>query len=189
MSTRKKQTWKDSLYFCTITCYDWLPLFEITDYYKQIYKWFDILKSKGIKITAYVIMPNHLHVILFLPNQSKTIDKVVSNWKRFMAYDIVNKLNDKKQFKILKKLESSVSEKEKQKGKKHQVFMPSFDAKVLITEKFIRQKLTYIHMNPVSKKWHLADEYISYPYSSAAFYENENYNGYMITHIEEVFED
>ena len=34
-------------YFCTLVCYRWLPLFEITNFYDQVYNRFDHLKTKG----------------------------------------------------------------------------------------------------------------------------------------------
>ncbi len=71
-------------------------------------------------------------------------------------------------------MEFSVREVEKQRNKKHQVFEPSFEIKELRTEKFIRQKLNYIHKNPVSGKWssgELTDDFLKYEHSSARFYE------------------
>jgi hypothetical protein len=31
-------------YFITITCFNWLPLFDIADSYDAVYKWFQYLK-------------------------------------------------------------------------------------------------------------------------------------------------
>ena len=47
----------EGLYFITFTCCQWLPLFEITDGYDTVYKWFDYLKSKNHFLKGYVIMP------------------------------------------------------------------------------------------------------------------------------------
>jgi len=52
----------------------------------------------------------------------------------------------------------------------HQVFEPSFDGKECRTEKFLRQKLDYLHMNPVRGKWNLCKSPIDYIHSSARFY-------------------
>ncbi|MEO6455590.1 MAG: hypothetical protein ABIN97_16030 [Ginsengibacter sp.] len=40
-------------YFITFTCQDWLSLFEITNSYNAVYKWFDYLKTKGHLIKSY----------------------------------------------------------------------------------------------------------------------------------------
>jgi hypothetical protein len=51
------------------------------------------------------------------------------------------------------------------------LFEESFDAKPIFTEPFLRQKLDYIHLNPVRGKWKLAEDFTRYEHSSASFYE------------------
>jgi hypothetical protein len=46
-------------------------------------------------------------------------------------------------------------------------------------------EINYIHMNPVSGKWNLVEDYTDYPYSSAAYYELGKENKY-ITHYKEL---
>ena len=79
-------------------------------------------------------------------------------------------------------LREGVDKLQSKKGKLHQVFQPSFDLKMLLTEKFLVQKINYIHKNPITKKWNLADDYRNYKYLSAGFYELEKYQGYEIEH-------
>ena len=43
----------DGTYFITFTCQHCLPLFEITNSYDAVYKWFDHLKTKGHYIKGY----------------------------------------------------------------------------------------------------------------------------------------
>ncbi len=62
--------------------------------------------------------------------------------------------------------------KEKESKKQlHKVFKDSFDGKPIFSEKFLLQKLNYIHYNPVSGKWILSNDFVSYEHSSASFYE------------------
>lgn len=104
MSTRTIHT-ESSLYFITFTCFNWLPLFQLTDSYDTVYKWFSHLKEqKNIKTTAYVIMPNHVHCILFFPSPIFSLNKIISNAKRFMAYEIINRLEATNQTEILNQL-------------------------------------------------------------------------------------
>lgn len=186
MSIKKKLEWKNVLYFCTFTCYDWIPLIDITGLYGFFYKWFDLLRTKEIKIIGYVIMPNHVHLLIFLPEHSPTIDKIIGNGKRFLAYEIVKRLKQKKNQVILQKLKDAVHVKERSKNKLHNVFEPSFDVKCIVSEKLLVQKLNYMHFNPVRGKWKLVEDYRKYPYSSAGFYEIEGYGGYRITHYLEL---
>lgn len=182
MSTRKLQIYTNMVYFCTVTCFNWLHLFKVTGIYDHIYDWFDILKGKGIKVLGYVIMPNHYHIILLLPEDKFNVHKIISNNKRFMAYEIVKRLDNSGQHRLLKLMEDGVSLSEKEKGKKHCVFEPSFDCKPIISEKFLIQKLNYIHTNPVRGKWNLVEDFRYFEHSSAGFYETNDYKGYEVTH-------
>ena len=161
-----------SMYFCTFTGYNWLHLFEQTNSYDLVYDWFTVLKKKSVDIVAYVIMPNHVHCILNFPDENFNLNKVLSNGKRFMAYQIINRLEAKNEHQTLKYLHDALSERERKKGQLHKVFKDSFDAKPVFSEKFLIQKLNYIHLNPVTGKWKLADDFSLYEHSSASFYES-----------------
>ena len=160
-----------AMYFCTFTCYQWLPLFETISGYDLVYKWFAYLNTKNVYVPAYVIMPNHVHVILYFPEPGYDLNTIISNGKRFMAYDILKRLKEAGRNDILNYLSEAVSEREAKKGQLHKVFEDSFDAKGIYTDKFFNQKLDYIHYNPVSGKWNLADDFTKYEHSSASFYE------------------
>jgi REP element-mobilizing transposase RayT len=182
MSVKRIQENKGVVYYCTITCHNWLPLFEETEFYSEIYKWFKILEAQKVLIAGYVIMPNHLHLLLFLAENAQVLNKVIANGKRFMAYEIVKRLKQLNKDDILLVLSNDVPTNEKKKGKLHQIFTPSFDAKPCFTEKFLLQKLNYIHRNPVSGKWKLVQDYRDYLHSSAKFYELNQACLYNVTH-------
>jgi len=60
-----------SMYFCSFTCYKWIPLFKYCNAADIIYNWFKVLKEKyKTDVVDYVIMPNHLHCILYLNEKS-----------------------------------------------------------------------------------------------------------------------
>ena len=88
-----------------------------------------------------------------------------------MAYDIVNSLKQQGKESLLQELQFGVQRKEKMKGKIHQVFKPSLDAKQCFNQYMIEQKLEYIHHNPVKGKWKLVNDFTEYPHLSAEFYE------------------
>ena len=73
--------------------------------------------------------------------------------------------------KTLQDLRSNLTQREINKGQKPKVFKDSFDAKPIYSDKFLFQKLDYIHGNPVKVKWTLAKDNVSYEHSSASFYE------------------
>ncbi len=98
-----------------------------------------------------------------------------------MAYELVKRLKYTKKLQILKQLEDDVTPSDKKRGKLHQVFKESFDVKAIFTVDFLLEKLHYIHLNPVSKKWQLAEDFAKYPHSSARFYESNNFENSGVT--------
>jgi hypothetical protein len=116
-------------------------------------------------------MPNHLHAIIHFNSVPFDLNTIIANGKRFMAYEIINRLEQAGNKNLLDTLHNQLTEREKKKGQLHKVFKDSFDAKAIITQAFLLQKLNYIHNNPVSGKWMLAKNFVEYEHSSASFYE------------------
>ncbi|MGN6296494.1 MAG: transposase, partial [Ginsengibacter sp.] len=87
MATKQQVSEANGVYFITVTCHGWMNLFDRADAYDAVYTWFNVLKKKGHYIPAYVIMPNHFHVLIAFSGVSTNINRVVGNGKRFMAYD------------------------------------------------------------------------------------------------------
>jgi len=154
-----------------------------------VYQWFASLKERGHEVSAYVIMPNHLHVLLYYRPYGESLNALVSNGKRFMSYGIVKRLKLGGQQQLLQSMAADVSASDRNKGQRHQVFEHSFDAKKCETLKFLQQKLDYIHGNPVSGKWNLVSAAVDYEHSSCGFYMGERNRHLLLTHFMEVEAD
>jgi REP element-mobilizing transposase RayT len=178
----------NSVYYITFTCYKWKHLFSISQAYDAVYKWFDKLYEKKISVFSYVIMPNHLHVILHFPSIPKSLNSIIGNAKRFMAYEIIKGLEKNKEFLLLEGLQSAVSKRERTKGQRHKVFEESFDAKECQSMKFILEKIIYIHHNPVRKRWQLVSDFTEYEHSSASFYEKGIKKYKRVVHLNDVLQ-
>jgi REP element-mobilizing transposase RayT len=161
----------EGIYFITFTCYKWLPLFELAQGYDVVYNFFNALKNQSHAVVGYVIMPNHLHFLLHYRG-GKTLNTVIGNGKRFMAYQLVNLLEQRGEQLLLKELSAAVSDKDRSRQKKHEIWINGFDVKECRTEKYMLQKLIYIHENPVRGKWKLCKSSLDYLHSSAPFYFN-----------------
>ena len=95
----------------------WIPLFEITNAYDTVYKWFAILKNNyKAEVVSYVIMPNHLHVILHFHDERFDLNKIIATGKRFIAYEIINRLERTGNTELLHHLKSLLTERERKKG-------------------------------------------------------------------------
>jgi hypothetical protein len=80
----------------------------------------------------------------------------------------------------LNTLKNAVRPTDRKRGKKHEVWKDTFDVKECRTEKFILQKLNYIHNNLCTGKWKLTDSSIHYPHSSASFYISGKTGGHAV---------
>ena len=84
-------------------------------------------------------------------------------------------------------LRNGVQKNERKKGKKHKVFIPSFDSKVCVGDEQVGKMLAYIHANPVKGKWNLVDDCLDYEHSSVRFYElGENHHCCDLCHFKEL---
>ena len=187
MPVRKDIPYNEGLFFITFTCYKWLPLIEQTNGYDLVYGWFDYLKKQNHRITGYVIMPNHVHVLIDFAKSIKKINTIIGDGKRFMAYEIIRRLETEGNTGTLNQLEKGVSTKDKNNGKKHEVWEESFDWKYCETVAFAYQKLIYMHNNPCAGKWNLAEEITKYEHSSARYYIAGKHASYKVTDIETIF--
>ena len=186
MPVKQNIPYAEGIFFITITCYKWLPLIELTNSYDAVYKWFDYLKSKGHYVTGYVIMPNHLHALIAFRNTGKSINKIIGDGKRFLAYEIIKQLKERGNEALIRQLQNAVEAKDQQRNKQHEVWSDSFDWKECRNRKFINQKLEYMHSNPCAGKWKLAVSPLGYKHSSAVFYATGVVSNFAITNVAEL---
>jgi len=186
MSVKTIIPYKYGTFFITFTCYKWLPLIEMTKASDVLYKWFDLLKSKGHYVNGYVIMPNHVHALISFIETKQIINTIIGNGKRFMAYEIVERLKTANELHLLNQLSSAVEQKRRENNKKHEVWELSFDWKECRGRGFSNQKLNYIHNNPCNGKWNLCESPIDYTHSSAKYYITGEQGIYSVTNIAEM---
>lgn len=211
MATKNKLFQSNEIYFLTFTILDWQPVFTSDKYANLIYKWFDYMKDNyGNKVYGYVIMPNHVHLLLKVTERSPLPPRLIQNAKRFLAYQIVAYLerqslqsfprncNEARGEHRGEPLQSSArdcngaresssrncNEADRAKellshfrhkartgyGAKHKVFKDNYDSLIIQSRKFFLEKLNYIHKNPCTEKWNLAEKPEDYRHSSAANY-------------------
>jgi hypothetical protein len=104
--------------------------------------------------------------LLYFPEMPKSLNTVIGNAKRFLAYEIIKRLQEKKAIVLLDILHAGVKKRERKKGQIHKVFEDSFDAKECHSTEFIFRNLSIClpvrsggHRNPVSKRWQLVNEF------------------------------
>ena len=108
MPVKRTIPFNSGIFFITFTCHNWLPLIDKVNGYNIIYNWFDHLKGKGHFINGYVIMPNHVHLLISFINAKQSINTIIGNGKRFMAYEIIKRLEVNNEVGLLQQLSDRV---------------------------------------------------------------------------------
>ncbi|MCK4312379.1 MAG: transposase [Candidatus Cloacimonetes bacterium] len=160
MKSRYKVVDPEGIHFVTSTIIEWIPIFIQEEALNIIINSLTFCqKEKGLKIYAYVIIPEHLHLII----SSTNIVEIMQSFKRHTAKTIIELLTNTKkewilnQFHYFKKKNKIESE--------FQVWQEGFHPQLLNSFDLINQKMQYIHQNPVRKGFVNDPEY--WRYSSA----------------------
>ncbi len=151
----------DGIYMITSTIIEWAPLFTEISYFNIL---LDSMKfcqiHKDLKIFAYVIMDNHFHMIC----QSKELSKTIQSMKRHTARQIIIQLRkDEKKWLLNLMHYNKLSHK---KECDYQVWQEGFHPKQILSDNVFRQKVEYIHYNPVRRG--LVEKPEHWMYSSAS---------------------
>ncbi len=163
MRSRYKIVELSSPHFITCTIVGWLPVFTRASYLDIITASLAFCRQqKKLPLHAYVILDNHLHLVV----SSDNLSQVIRDFKRHTAKEILAVARQENKLWLLKQFEFFKSE---HKGKsQHQVWQEGFHPQAITTEDMLRQKLDYIHYNPV--KLGLVDRPEDWRYSSARNY-------------------
>jgi REP-associated tyrosine transposase len=162
LQQRKSHTSIGDIYFWTATIHKWLPLLQ-EDSSKEIIAAYlkKLSDEKLITVYAFVIMPNHIHLI-WQQNNLNGKEMPKGSLLKYTSHTFL---------KQLKAVGKSSAYEVNAANKKHEIWQRDSLGVEIYSRLVAKQKLDYIHFNPVSGKWQLAKDDISYHYSSARFYE------------------
>lgn len=141
---------KNQMYFLTLTTIEWIDIFTKPGYLNIL---IDSLKfcckNKGLLIYEYVFITNHIHLIL-QAKEGFALDEIIRDFKRHTTREIVKTLKDDNRKYILRLINTSLS---KNSEDSCQIWQSGNYPEIIETEKFLNQKIDYIHNNPVVKKY------------------------------------
>ncbi|MEO1051639.1 MAG: transposase [Bacteroidota bacterium] len=164
------------IYFYTATILGWKPLLTKLLYKELIIQSLKFLKdNRKIVVYGFVIMPNHIHLIWELLEMNGK-ESPHSSFMKYVSHEILKDM-------VASGSKELSSYAVVSKTRKHQFWQRGALPIHLYKDQVIYQKLDYVHNNPVQGKWMLADSPIDYHYSSARFYEYEQNDFGILTHI------
>ncbi|MCK4553454.1 transposase, partial [Candidatus Parcubacteria bacterium] len=86
---RINQENENEMHFLTLTIIEWIDIFTKPEYFKVI---IDSLKycrkNKGLKLYEYVIMTNHIHLIV-KAEQGYKLSQIISDFKKYTTREIL----------------------------------------------------------------------------------------------------
>ena len=157
------------LYFTTTTVLDWMDVFTRPQYKHII---IDSLKycqaNKGVDIYAWVLMTNHLHMIIGMRDDNQ-VGAFLRDFKKFTSKSIVSAIRANGQESrdwLAKRFDFRSATDKRITGDKF--WFDDNHVEQISTYNFYKQKLDYIHNNPVRQDIVARPE--DYLYSSARNY-------------------
>jgi putative transposase len=153
------------LHFVTFTVVDWFPVFVCEDSCKIITDSLNFcIQEKSLHVNAYVLMPTHLHAIVFDREfDSERLKHTLDDFRKYTGRNLADFCG--------KHMPASFSETFQQyagEDRQRRFWQPSQHPLGIFTEKFWKQKIDYLHLNPCRKGLVSAPEH--WRFSSAAFW-------------------
>lgn len=159
---------QDKANFVTLTVVDWIDVFTRKNHKLSI---INSLKhcqqNKGLNIYGWCLMPSHLHMIVSAENSN--LSDIIRDFKKFTSKEIVKQIIEEPESRrewMLNRFE--FAGRYNKKIKNYKFWQDGNHPVELITPEFTKQKLQYIHDNPVEEMFVEKPE--DYLYSSARNY-------------------
>ena len=160
---------KNTTYYLTLTVVGWVDVFTRHNHKDALIESLRYcIKNKGLNVYAYCLMSNHLHMVANC-NEPFKLKDVIRDFKRHTVKTIIDQIINKPESRrewMLREFEAAADKTDR--NKTYKFWKSGNHAIELFTEKFVWEKINYIHNNPVKEK------YVKNPqewlYSSASNY-------------------
>jgi len=160
--SRYKITHPELPHFITATVLHWIPVFTRPATVDILFESLRYLMADRLKVYAYVILENHLHMIV----QSRRLDRDIARFKSFTAKRLIRYLDENNVRPILEQL--AFYKKAHKSDRAYQFWQEGVHPEWIQNEVMMRQKIEYIHQNPVERGY--VDDAEHWRYSSARNY-------------------
>ena len=159
---------QEAAYYLTLQVVQWADVFS-----RKIYR--DIIidslrycqQNKGLEIFAFVIMSNHMHLLVRAENSN--LSDVLRDFKRHTSKKIIETIQNEDESRrewLLMVFKYAAGKH--QRNNEFQVWTHENHAEEIFSNKFVEQKVHYIHQNPVRAG--IVEKAEEYLYSSARNY-------------------
>jgi REP element-mobilizing transposase RayT len=153
------------VYFLTYSVVEWLPVFVTESTLKTVTESLTFChKQKHLRINAFVIMPTHLHMIVFDADfNNERLIRTLTDFRKFTGRQLSDYCMNHFPPCFADTLREQATD-----DRERRFWQPSRHPEAILTEGFWRQKLDYLHDNPCRKGLVLRPQ--DWRWSSAAWY-------------------
>ena len=154
------------VYFLTTITFNRLPLFTRPSFVIPLLDSLNFYRyQQQFKLLGYVFMPNHIHLLIW-PSGDATPADIMRDYKEFTAKRLIRQAEAEGRRDWVEAFRQAGEDTGRSPNK---VWQDSYWDENVYTEAFLRQKLNYMHYNPVRAG--LVKAPGDYPYSSYRNYE------------------
>ncbi|WP_419701392.1 REP-associated tyrosine transposase [Mucilaginibacter sp. NFX135] len=161
---------QQAIYYMTFTVVGWIDVFSRQQYRDIIIESLKYCQThKGLHLHAYVIMSNHMHLVVSV-DEKFTISDFVRDCKKFTAKRILDdiEVNDDESRREWMLHQFKYYASRHSRNERYQLWEHDNHFIELSSPAFMQQKIDYIHQNPVKAGLvYRAEDYV---YSSASNY-------------------
>ncbi len=150
------------VHFMTCTVLHWIPVFTRPETVEILLDSLRFLSKAGFRVYADVILENHMHLVA----QSERLDRDIARFKSYTAKQVLAYLAEQRVRIVLEQL--AFYKKAHKRDRKYQFWQEGVHPEVIEGDAMLRQKIEYIHYNPVARGY--VDEAEHWRYSSARNY-------------------
>ncbi|MDN5205106.1 transposase [Fulvivirgaceae bacterium BMA10] len=159
----------EGIYFVTFTVVEWIDVFTRPCYSEIIIESLKYCqRRKGLIIYAYCIMSNHVHLIVS-SDLNNDLSRIIGDFKKFTSNKIIKSIEmgpeSRRNWMLWIFQQAGLRDKN---NKRHKFWKNGNHPEELFTGKFLKQKLSYIHNNPVAAQ--IVENPEDYVWSSAKSY-------------------
>ncbi len=136
------------LYYVTFTVVQWLPVFTSEAACRIVADSLNYCHNhKRLRINAFVIMPTHMHMILFdAEGNNDRLQHTLADFRKFTGRRLADFTAEH-----LPRCFTEVMEKEAGGDRERRFWQPTRHPEPIYSASFWRQKLDYLHDNPRRK--------------------------------------
>ena len=166
------------LYYVTFTVVEWLPVFINETACRIVTESLNFcIRHKYLKVNAYVIMPTHLHAILFdVEFNSERLKHTLDDMRKFTGRQL---LDYSAQY--LPKSFADVFKGHAGEDRQRRFWQPTQHPVGIFSERVWKQKMDYLHYNPCRKGLVLRPA--DWRFSSALFWATREENDVQLSDV------